>query len=193
MARDILGNFAMMLRGVIQARNVLNGKYEKPVDAGNFKFGLGGNVDDGKTGWLPSDITQPVGRTIQKPALTAFYDQDYPDGDNRTYTPTIGLYPAAVIGMLTFEGKGIVSGALRGNSAGVCSVEAGPVTGGYQFDDISNTTGVISLQFVNPPFDKFIWDYFFVWLSIDELLIMTGNQVPRPAVATGTLRRMGQK
>jgi hypothetical protein len=191
MARDILGDFAMMLRGVIQARNVLNGKYENPGSFESFEFGLGGNVDISRTGWLPSDITTPAERVIQKPALTAFYNQDYPDGANRTYTPTTGYYPSAQIGVLTFEGNGIVAGSLRGNSAGVCSVEAGLVTGGYKFDDDTHITGVISLQFVQTP--QFVWDYFFVWHSADELFVITGNRVVRPAVASGTLRRIGQK
>lgn len=55
--------------------------------------------------------------------------------------------------------------------------------------------GVITIWFNFPgqkPDDKFLWDYTFIMISNDEIKLSVAGRLPRPVIATGTMKRMAQ-
>lgn len=184
MPDEILGNFVLNLQGLIHARSVVN---LKALGQSTIRAGLGGHVDLTKTGWSPMDPVTGKARTADCPALTAFYPTPDPEPAAPAYVANVGFYPYAEIGVLTFQGEGKVDGTLKVNVGGFTGEgQAASVSGGYHFDDETGISGVISLQF----FENHVWDYFFVRVSPNELSVIAGDRLPRPATAAGTLRRM---
>ena len=187
MPPEILGNFVLNLQGLMHARTPKTG--QKALGPSAITLGLGGHVDVKKTGWIFLDPGTGKARTAERPALTAFYPTQDPDTNAPAYAANVGIYPYAEIGVLTFQKDGLVDGSLRVNTSGfTAGGQAGSVSGGYHFDDATGISGAISLQFHD--LNNHVWDYFFVRLSPSEFSVMTGDRLPRPAVATGTLRRM---
>jgi len=184
MPTEILGNFVLSLQGLMHARSVVN---HRSLGPSPISAGLGGHVDLSKTGWVAFDPTTGKARTAERPALTAVYPAQDPDPAAPPYAANIGIFPYGEIGVLTFQAEGKVDGTLRVNVSGFTGGrQAGIVSGGYSFDDQTAISGVISLQFL----DNHVWDYFFVRVSPNELTVITGDRLPRPAVAACTLRRM---
>lgn len=123
------------------------------------------------------------------------------------YTPNSGYYPFSESGFMIFTPddapefsffvpqKGSISGRCRVNTAGYPPRRAGRFTGRYVFDVnrenniISfDPTGVITIQFNG--FRSHVWDYAFAVVSSEELFVAANARVPRPGVATGTMKKI---
>ncbi|MGH7469745.1 MAG: hypothetical protein ACRENP_17485 [Longimicrobiales bacterium] len=146
-------------------------------------------------------------KIYEYPAIAAFYPTEYPlpypkpkepptpaqpvSGVPQTappLTPTVGYFPLVESGIMTFEKfSSGVDGAFRGNYAGYPSPAYVEFTGQIAYGGLTGiVTGVISLRFSG----NHIWDYGFIKVSKDEVTLMTLSRVPRPAIASGTMKRI---
>jgi hypothetical protein len=128
----------------------------------------------------------------------------FPIQNAPAYTPNTGYYPWSETGFMEFElsdsigglvVSGLVKGRTRVNTGGFGGLMQGaPFTGRYQWDQLvgfaneSLPTGIITIQF--DALLAAVWDYAFVQISADEYIISASGRVPRPAVGTGSMRRI---
>ena len=116
------------------------------------------------TGWLPDDSGQP-----------------HPRGQ------PVGFFPFSEIGCLNFYGDPnyTVYGWLRVNNAGF-SPPRGHFRGRWRFD--APVMGVYTINLDD--LSNHVWDYSFLVLAKDRMLLQVANRLPRPAVGTGILTRL---
>lgn len=188
---SVLGEWVMHLHGIMWANNL---HALKPIGPAAYSWGQGGHVDFTKEppNWQTGTSPNPV----ERPVLSGFNPSAFPaSGQNQN----VGSYPRAELGRITFAlefpaafppDQGLVSGSLAGNTGGIAPGRAN-FKGGYKFQAGSDRDGVFSIQFMDPGFENHIWDYLFTILSFNEIAVISGNQFPRPAVVSGTLRRIG--
>lgn len=111
------------------------------------------------------------------------------------YTPNTGYIPFSETGYMIFTLDGFVSGARRINAGGY----PGPGStfkGAFKFNNTTSwilrswliLTGVITTQRDDLP--RHVRDYTFVMVSSDEVQLTALAHVPRPAVGTGTMKRI---
>lgn len=122
------------------------------------------------------------------------------------YTANTGYYPFSETGLIvffpgqTFSGgnagtlvsDGVVRGRTRINTSGYGGSGPGATFGGsYKIDRtpfLALPSGFITIQ-LDDLLDH-VWDYAFTQTSEDELFLASIGRVPRPGVATGTMRKI---
>ena len=191
----LLGEWVMNLQGLMYAQNIEN---QKPIAPHVPVWGEGGHVnladaDPAEPTWQAGKAPMAIERTI----MTGFWPTEFPStGAN----PNYGFYPYAELGRISFElepgtvfppASGLVSGSLMINTGGILDtvMKRATFTGGYKFQPGSDRDGVVSIQL--DAFRNHLWDYLFTIVSADEISVISANRFPRPAVLSGTLRRIG--
>jgi len=218
MAYSLFGLFAYTIQGFMHAQNIDNQNYivvqhDRNNNAVPLQPNQGGaTLDD------PNKEDPGRSRTaFEMPVFAAFYSSHYPPAPTPPptgpepnpspvgpfYTPTVGYYPFSETGLLNFityrslaadgsvQSHGVLRGSCRVNTGGYPGLRAAPVHGNFKFDEFifgTLPTGIITIQFDNRP--DHVWDYAFVQVSNDEILLESHARVPRPAVATGTMKRL---
>lgn len=126
----------------------------------------------------------------------------FPITKSPPYTPNTGYYPFSEVGLIaffpgqTFTGGNITDGVVRGrtriNTAGYGGSGAGASFGGsFKIDRtpfLALPSGFITIQ-LDTLLDH-VWDYAFTQTSEKELFLASIGRVPRPGVATGTMRKI---
>ncbi len=124
---------------------------------------------------------------------------------NQTNPPISGYLPYAESGHIDFSpADGSLTGRLWFTIAGGSSFSKPfHVYGRFKFNlddtdnysvgaEIARPIGMMSFLFVSiDGFDTspFVWDYSFIMVSNDEAQLITAGRLPRPATASGTMRR----
>ena len=190
----LLGEWVMNLQGLMYAQNIEN---QNPVGAQIPQWGQGGHVNLGDA--VPAKPDWQGGQpphAIERPVMTGFLPTLYPaQGQDQN----AGFYPYAELGRVSFgleqpavfpPTSGLVSGSLMINTGGILPTEMdrATFTGGYKFQPGSARDGVFSIQL--DALRNHLWDYLFTIFSADEISVISGNRFPRPAVLSGTLRRI---
>lgn len=151
-------------------------------------------------GARPDD--EPPTPSLNRPPGMGFYPIASPD-----YAPTTGYYPFSEVGWMLLTPTGVFGppgslnlGTIRGrtriNTAGYGgSGDGANFTGRYRFDQAAAGTlpsplpsGFMTIQ-LDADLDH-VWDYAFVQLSADDLILTVIGRVPRPGVGTGTMRKI---
>jgi hypothetical protein len=198
------GTFAFLIHGVMHA------PANDPVNSDWGKYIVPKNSDGTLRTHTPVGIADPSMQQMMKiyehPAMTAFYPTEYPlpylspgaadacptrcrrEATAPPLTPTVGYYPLVESGFMTLElFSKTVEGAFRGNYAGYPSQDYVDFKGQIAYGGVTGiVTGVISLRFSG----NHIWSYGFIKVSEDEVTLMTLSRVPRPAIASGTMKRV---
>jgi hypothetical protein len=198
----IVGQFGYTLQGVMRVGNVSNRNAVNP-NLLNDPLGMNGVLKVNLAGaTLLPGANGPVDTMMtpldQIPQLTGFQPDTFKAPINRDPAGPI-LYPTghpsnfyafAEIGFLEFrEEEHSIEGWIRGNDGTIpSSDENSHCSGKYKFDDMDGLTGIYTIQF--DTLQNHVWDYAFVRISDDEIAISVAGRLPRPAVGTGTLRRL---
>ena len=190
MAIKIEGVWAYTIQGIMQAQS---------VDDGQEIAGSTPLVVDGGEFWNYYDeqfIYHSAPREVRnRPMLAGLL----------VSTPT-GFYPFSEIGYMFFGPypstavghRGTVSGRYRVNTGGYPNMRFAQFVGAYSFDPEAEwlpdwghiPLGLITTQTANPALWDHLWDYAFVMTTIDEMYISANARLPRPGVATGTMKRI---
>jgi hypothetical protein len=125
-----------------------------------------------------------------------------PGGLIGTNPPISGFFPYAESGCIDLKDDGTLKGKIWFTTAG-CSSFSTPiaVTGRFRFNNGTLNVNVpplspppvAGMSFAFDPFGAtgthFNWDYAFVMVSNNEAQIITTGRYPRPATASGTMKR----
>ena len=193
--KSVDGWWAYSMQGVMRAENPL-GKSEDPTQ--HFPAATGFTVN--LASYAPLLPVVPPGMPPQPPSvalnpppmipeLTGWRPVDfvnpYSSGSQA------GYYPFSEIGYLLFGPSPTIAHAVSGwfriNVGGYDSNDNIAVKGAYLLD-ANTVTGVFTVQLT--PLPQAIWDYHFVIVDKDNILVHAAGRLPRPAVASGKLRRM---
>ena len=122
--------------------------------------------------------------------------------------PIVGFYPVTELGYMNFDASGDVTGAYRINIAGsAMGLKEIPFSGQYVWLPYSAGTGagtrtnpvflgapspagLISSVVTVPGKGTSNFDYAFVLVSKDEMLLTASTRIPRAGVLSGTMKRI---
>jgi len=188
--KSIVGWWAYTLQGFMRAQNPV-GRSLDFSQAYPLAIGFSVNLADmtlQPTGAPPAPPSTKLNPTPAPPEFTGFRPVDF-QNPYAAGTPA-GFYPFSEIGYIHFgpDPDDAIEGWLRENTCGYDLNANQHVTGKYKFD-ANNATGVYTIQL--DVVTNHIWDYHFVTVSDDEIKLQAAGRLPRPAVGTGILRRMG--
>jgi hypothetical protein len=211
MATTFDGLFAFTLQGFMHAQNIETQIY---IPA-QRSFSGGGDPDEPTSAGGNAVLTRTsvkLNRRFDLPVLSAFYPKEYPPPPTPPpprppsnprgpgtpcYSPNVGYYPYVETGVILFVSDLTVSGWIRVNTAGLPSQETfGRFVGSYRLDPLDQpmvsgsqlVAGLLTIHFDAPK--PHVWDYSIIALSLDEIQMATSGRIPRPAVASGAMRRI---
>jgi hypothetical protein len=197
MALILKGMFAYELQGMLWSAPA-------PYDVSKFQADQTLNFSEA---W-PAVPNLPPSALYSIPMVTGFTPpQGTPAPTTLGDLPIFGFYPITELGYMLFGGSGDVTGALRVNYAGSASgMNEIPFVGKYVMSTETVTmppnsnyqtplnglspAGLISNQVGVPAKGISNFDYAFVFVSNDEMLITASARHPRAGVLSGTMKRI---